>query len=129
MDVVKEQVTRYRDQDFFYFPNILLKEKLTEKAFIRRSCFPKFLYDDKEREENSEQVEYRPAKQLPNGTIYLGQWLVGTQTRHGRGASIYSKGGLYEGYYANGRRDGKGRMVTEHGVVHEGLYENEVWQG
>jgi len=105
-----------------------LREKLTEKAFIRRACFQNFSYQENPFKISGE-VEYRPAKCFPNGTIYLGQWLVGTQIRHGRGASINKNGSLFEGHYKEGYREGPGRMVTEQGVVHMGSYSSEEWDG
>ena len=54
-----------------HFPVILLREKMTEKAFIRRACFDHFAFDV-HNEENTGPVEYRPAKIFPDGTIYLG---------------------------------------------------------
>ena len=60
------------------FPMILLKEKLGEKAFMRRSCLTLFSYDDHEFEQTLGLVEFRPAKLLENGTYYMGQWLIGT---------------------------------------------------
>ena len=77
MDKFKDQIASFKDDKEKNFPTILLREKLTEKAFTRRACFQHFSYEDNPFKVSG-QVEYRPAKVFPSGTIYLGQWLVGT---------------------------------------------------
>ncbi len=41
--------------------------------------------------------------------IYIGEWLVGSTVRQGRGTMIYTDGKIYEGYWQNNRFSGKGR--------------------
>ena len=39
-------------------------------------------------------LEYRPEYKYDNGNIYVGQWLRGTQTKHGKGVTIFKSGSV-----------------------------------
>ena len=43
--------------------------------------------------------------------IYIGQFIVGTNIKQGRGAMLTADKDLYEGYWVNNQKCGKGRMV------------------
>ena len=44
-----------------------------------------FVFSDRDFEKSLGQVEERSLKRLKNGASYLGQWLVGTNIREGKG--------------------------------------------
>ena len=45
--------------------------------------------------------EKRQPLKLPNGDIYDGEWIVGTDIKEGLGTIIYTNGNYYRGYFLN----------------------------
>ena len=58
-------------------------------------------------------------QQLPDGSIYEGEWNEKGQ-KHGVGVLIYLDGGIYSGRLIEDRRDGFGRRVSAQGDCYEG---------
>lgn len=44
-----------------------------------------YKYEDYDYEATLGEREQRPAQELKNGSVYFGQWLVGTNIREGQG--------------------------------------------
>lgn len=72
------------------------------EAFSRLKPF-EFLTETEEREiqKEMEPREFRPLAILSNGTIYLGQWRIGTDIKEGRGVLIDKFGSITESYFVN----------------------------
>ena len=58
--------------------------------------------------------------ELENGAKYEGEWLVGTESRDGRGVQIWFDGSRYDGYWVENKANGKGRLIHADGDVYEG---------
>ena len=43
--------------------------------------------------------ERRPPKKLTNGEIYLGEWIIGTNIREGRGKILCTDGKFLDGWF------------------------------
>ena len=43
---------------------------------------------------------------LENGARYMGEWLVSTHIRQGRGTQTWPDGSMYEGYWADNKANG-----------------------
>ncbi len=68
--------------------------------------------------------EWRQKVDLQNGDIYIGEWLVGSTVKQGRGAMIEKSGCIYEGYWHNNERSGKGRYIQPCGSFYTGNWKN-----
>ena len=66
---------------------------------------------------------------LDDGAVYVGEWLVNTQVKQGRGLQIYKDGSLYEGYWRDGKACGKGRLIHADGDVYVGSWKNDKADG
>ena len=66
---------------------------------------------------------------LDDGAVYVGEWLVNTQVKQGRGLSIWPDGSLYEGYWRDGKACGKGRLIHADGDVYVGSWKNDKADG
>jgi hypothetical protein len=86
-----------------------------------------FVFDSDEKEFG--QREKKPSKTLDNGALYDGEWLVGTQTKQGRGMQIWPDGSLYEGYWKNGKANGNGRLIHADGDVYVGNWKDDKADG
>jgi len=64
--------------------------------------------------------EKRSMVELENGAKYEGEWLVGTESRDGRGVQIWFDGSRYDGYWVENKANGKGRLIHADGDVYEG---------
>ncbi len=54
-------------------------------------------------------------EELEDGSLYQGQYKLGTNTPHGIGTLITKDGGLYEGHWKDGKQDGVGRWIHPQG--------------
>ncbi len=61
--------------------------------------------------------------------IYIGEWLVGSTVRQGRGTMIYEDGSTYEGYWQNNAFSGKGRYIDIFGGYYTGNWKNGLKDG
>jgi len=59
---------------------------------------------------------------LPNGEIYEGEWIVGTDIREGKGRLVYPDGKLYDGFFKENLRAIHGREIDINGAVIEGEF-------
>lgn len=71
--------------------------------------------------------EWKPAVELENGDVYVGQWKDGA--RNGRGKQFWKDGSYYEGYWENDMANGLGRVIHADGDVYEGEWVNDKPQG
>ena len=76
--------------------------------------------DWKSLELDKNDLEVRAPVEREDGSIYLGQWRIGTEFREGRGVSILSDGALYEGFWKDGQQHGKGRIIYPSQDVYQG---------
>lgn len=60
--------------------------------------------------------------ELPDGSIYRGQVIKGTQIRHGRGIQEYPDGARYEGEWKNNKVEGRGTFYHVNGDVFDGQF-------
>lgn len=78
------------------------------------------MFSDRDFEKSLGEVEERSLKRLKNGASYLGQWLVGTNIREGKGVQIWPDGSLYEGYWRADKANGYGRLMHKDGDIYWG---------
>ncbi len=64
--------------------------------------------------------ETRPEILIDNGARYIGEWIVNSNTREGKGISIPSDGSIFEGWFNHNIPNGKGRSIYASGVYYEG---------
>ena len=57
-------------------------------------------------------LESRPLTKLSDGSTYLGEWIVGTETRQGEGVATWRDGDIYEGQWRANRRHGFGKFTA-----------------
>ena len=60
-----------------------------------------FEYDTAEEEKLYGKRELREKVSIADEGIYIGEWLVGSTVRQGRGIMIYKERSIYEGYWLN----------------------------
>jgi hypothetical protein len=65
-------------------------------------------------------LETRPGTDIENGSKYLGTWLAGTETRHGKGIIVFSDGAVYEGQIQDNKATGFGRHISTNGELYVG---------
>mmetsp|Transcript_4416 Transcript_4416/g.4231 ORF Transcript_4416/g.4231 Transcript_4416/m.4231 type:complete len:267 (-) Transcript_4416:665-1465(-) len=68
-----------------------------------------------------------PLKQLPDLSIYRGEWANGTP--HGKGTRYYTDGSIYIGYWQNGQSNGKGLFINSDGEWYEGMWKDSKFNG
>ena len=73
--------------------------------------------------------ETRPRALISKCEIYIGEWLVGTDIREGRGISIWKDGSMYEGYYKNNLSYSIGRLLHSDGDIYHGEFKNSKADG
>lgn len=78
--------------------------------------------DDQERDR-------RELTTIDNEAKYQGEWIVGTETRDGRGFQIWPDGSLYEGFWKNNKANGRGRLIHADGDVYEGEWKDDKAHG
>ncbi len=66
---------------------------------------------------------------LKNGCTYEGEWLKGTDIRHGKGALIGSDGTIYEGMWKDDKCNGKGRLIRTDGDIYQGDWKDNKAHG
>ena len=71
----------------------------------------------------------RDIKILDDGRKYLGEWIVGTEIREGRGITECADGSLYEGWFLGDKANGKGRKIDADGDVYDGFWKDDKAQG
>jgi hypothetical protein len=71
-------------------------------------------------------VEDRSMVKLENGAVYIGEWDVQTNQRHGRGTMIFDDGAIFEGTWRQGAAFGQGRHIHADGDYYEGSYLNDM---
>lgn len=94
----------------------------------KRAQLGDFIYDDKEFESRQGNCELRPEYLLADGSRYLGEWLVGTEIRQGKGVLVRGDGGIVEGYFLGDKINGKSRAIYADGF-YEGNWKNGKWEG
>jgi hypothetical protein len=76
--------------------------KLKEDVIKALDKFGPFDFGDIDRaslDSLNKKCEKRQPIKLPNGDVYDGEWIVGTDTREGKGRLVYSDGKLYDGWF------------------------------
>jgi hypothetical protein len=71
----------------------------------------------------------RDIKILDDGRKYLGEWIVGTEIREGKGGMIWPDGSLYEGWCIRDKANGKGRKIDADGNVYDGFWKDDKSHG
>ena len=71
-------------------------------------------------------IEHRSATELENDTKYEGDWIIGSDVLHGRGALIMQDGTIYEGWFKDNKMNGKGRIVSQKGELYEGDWKDNI---
>lgn len=84
------------------------------------SRYGPFVYSTEtdEIEMNLGEREQREMARLENHSIYLGEWLVNTQIREGKGVQVWPDGSLYEGYWQNNKANYFGRLLHKDGDIY-----------
>ena len=89
-----------------------------------RQTFAPFKYDLTEFEKTLRKCEDRGLYTESASHLYMGQWRMSDNLKHGRGTWLRNykdgDGDLYEGYFKDGKREGKGRMFYYDGSTFEG---------
>ena len=73
--------------------------------------------------------EIRPRTLVSKGEIYIGEWLVGTDVKEGRGISIWKDGSVYEGYHKNNLSYSIGRLLHADGDIYHGEFKSSKAHG
>ena len=71
-----------------------------------------------EKEMNLGDREKRDMARLPNGSIYLGEWLINTNVKEGKGVQVWPVGSLYEGYWLDNKANFRGRLLHKDGDIY-----------
>jgi hypothetical protein len=74
-------------------------------------------------------LELRPPVTIDKGSQYLGTWLMGTETRHGKGIIVFPEGAVYEGQIKDNRATGFGRHVSATGEIYVGQWLEDAVHG
>ena len=75
------------------------------------------------------EVELRSPQLCENDAIYLGEWDIEKNLRHGRGIQIWPNNEKYMGYWKHDHSSGKGKLIHINGDIYEGEWEMDVPQG
>lgn len=78
------------------------------------------------------ELEHRPCQVIVQDNVkmkYIGQWIIGTNIRQGRGTLIWQDGSCFEGHFKNNKAKGKGRMIHANGDVYEGEFQENKANG
>jgi len=74
--------------------------------------------------DNEGNIEFRSGiAKISSKEWYWGEWLAGTDIKHGRGIYWYRDKNIYEGFWINGKINGKGRMISKN-YVYQGNWIN-----
>jgi len=79
-----------------------------------------YLSQDEENEIDFGEREPREARLLQNGSVYIGEWLLDSNTREGRGVQVWPDGTLYEGYWKSNKASFYGRLLHKDGDIYQG---------
>ena len=71
----------------------------------------------------------RPIHEYENKSLYLGEWNIQTNKRHGRGIIQWNDGSKYEGYWVNDKANIKGRLLLSSGDIYEGEWKDDKASG
>jgi len=72
--------------------------------------------------DNMPNIEYiKGVVKISPHEYYCGEWLIGTNLKHGRGIYCYKNKNLYEGFWVNNRIHGKGRMISKN-YIYQGSW-------
>jgi hypothetical protein len=63
-------------------------------------------------------VEARPVTMLDNHAKYTGEWVIGEDTRQGKGKQIWPDGSMYDGWWIDNKAEGRGRLIHVDGDVY-----------
>ena len=75
------------------------------------------------------EVEVRSPAQFNNKAIYLGEWDIKNNLRHGRGIQVWMSGAKYYGCWKGGKAYGKGKLIHSDGDEYDGDWENDKPSG
>jgi hypothetical protein len=108
-----------------------------DNLFSKYEYFPNFSVKDVERKYKNKlefkplvdpHLEFRGISQI-GSSYYDGQWRKGTNIREGYGIEIDSRGGKYEGYWKNNKKDLMGREISYNGHFYEGEFSEGLKTG
>lgn len=75
-------------------------------------------------------LEKRPLKQISKvGATYEGQWIVGKDTRQGKGVLVWPDGSRYEGFWIDNQAWGHGRLIHADKDVYVGQWHKDKAHG
>lgn len=74
-------------------------------------------------------IKHRGLFKYSNDGYYIGEWKKGTMTNHGFGILVASDGQIYEGEWADDKRNGKGREIWASGNIYIGHYKDDKMNG
>lgn len=99
----------------------------------KQKAFGPYKYESEETDEllggANHELERRAMTYMENGARYIGQWIVGTKTRQGRGVQIWSDGTIYMGYWKDNKACFKGRLIHADCDVYEGDWVDDKAHG
>lgn len=106
--------------------------QIDPKSLLSRSVrkvltrLPAFTYD-----QSTVPPHFETPQQLPDGSIYIGEWDKNSTlwSRNGAGQLYKQDGGLIEGYWKNGVLEGVGREIEANGDYYEGGFERNKRHG
>jgi hypothetical protein len=72
----------------------------------------------------------QPRKKSHNYKVaYVGQWLIGTSVKTGKGKIQLKDGSVYEGWWKEDKYHGRGRLIHPNGDCYEGMWQEGKAQG
>lgn len=67
--------------------------------------------------------------EVPNSLVYQGEWDANSHLQDGFGIQTDEEGGVYYGYFSQGKRQGKGWLQMLDGSYYEGEFKNDEFDG
>ena len=71
----------------------------------------------------------RPCHLYKDGSIYIGQFIAGTEVRHGKGKLVKVDGSVYKGDWRDNKRHGTGKETLPNGQVYKGDWRSNLYSG
>lgn len=75
------------------------------------------------------ETEIRNNIAFDDGSVYYGEWKLGTNIKHGRGIQIWDDGSMYQGQFHNNKAHYLGKLIHQDGDFYEGEWFEGKAQG
>ncbi|CAG9330735.1 unnamed protein product [Blepharisma stoltei] len=119
----KKDLIEEEDEDF-PFENFKepISKLLSSNVQYIENRYGEFAFPDIKIDSND--VEYKSAVILEDGSVYEGEWDLKTLKPHGKGILIDKNGTKYVGFFRQGKKDQYGRTICSDGKMYEGKFKH-----